>query len=306
MDSYQWYQSGNIISGAITSSYSAAQAGTYIVVVSKSGCSTTSSGFAVSSQALPTITTSPTGAVKIASTATQTINASTGTGFSYRWFKDNVVITGATSSSYTTGTAGAYKVEATQNGCINTSATLTLTKNIAPLITVSQNQSLTYQAGMTVTLSGSASDADGSITSYLWSKVSGPSVTMSGTTTNTLVLSNLTIGTYSFQLRATDNFGESTNSSNISVSINQGTNDYNYISTSVVLVPGITNPSSVETLTIDQRSKTYQYFDGLGRPMQSVTMQGSPAKLDIVQPIVYDSYGGQQVLTLHRRDEWMV
>jgi Domain of unknown function (DUF6443) len=34
-----------------------------------------------------------------------------------------------------------------------------------------------------------------------------------------------------------------------------------------------------------------QYFDGLGRPMQSVSTQGSPTQKDIVQTIVYDAFG---------------
>jgi len=33
------------------------------------------------------------------------------------------------------------------------------------------------------------------------------------------------------------------------------------------------------------------YFDGLGRPIQSVTTQGSPDKQDLVQPIAYDAFG---------------
>jgi RHS repeat-associated protein len=291
MDSYQWYRGGAIISGAISSTYQVNLAGTYTVVVSKGGCSATSAGFAVSSQPLPTTTITPSGAIVIASTASQNIAASTGTGYTYRWFKDGTVISGATVSAYTASSSGVYKVEITQNSCVNNSSNLTITKNTVPAVSAGQNQSVSFEAGMTVTLIGSASDPDGTIASYLWTKVSGPAVTMTGTTTSTLVLSNLNTGSYSFQLRATDNFGESTTSASVAVSVIQNPNDYNYITSSVMLIPGITNASAVETMTIDQKSKVYQYFDGLGRPMQTVTMQGSPSKLDIVQPIVYDQYG---------------
>ena len=34
-----------------------------------------------------------------------------------------------------------------------------------------------------------------------------------------------------------------------------------------------------------------QYFDGLGRPIQTVKAKASPLGYDIVQPIVYDAYG---------------
>lgn len=33
------------------------------------------------------------------------------------------------------------------------------------------------------------------------------------------------------------------------------------------------------------------YIDGLGRPIQTITVQGSPSRKDIIQPIEYDSYG---------------
>jgi RHS repeat-associated protein len=37
-----------------------------------------------------------------------------------------------------------------------------------------------------------------------------------------------------------------------------------------------------------------QYFDGLGRPLQTVSWQASPAKQDVVSPAVYDAYGREQ------------
>lgn len=39
---------------------------------------------------------------------------------------------------------------------------------------------------------------------------------------------------------------------------------------------------------------TYTYIDGLGRPIQQVTQQGSPSKKDIIQPIVYDEFGRER------------
>jgi len=44
-------------------------------------------------------------------------------------------------------------------------------------------------------------------------------------------------------------------------------------------------------LSIHQLSQSTTYFDGLGRPIQSVTTQGSPGKQDLVQPIAYDAFG---------------
>lgn len=83
-----------------------------------------------------------------------------------------------------------------------------LAGNQKPLVTVGANQSLTLPTN-TTTISGSATDSDGTITSYLWTKQSGPSVTLANETTTTITLLNLVAGVYSFRLTATDNGGES-------------------------------------------------------------------------------------------------
>jgi hypothetical protein len=58
-----------------------------------------------------------------------------------------------------------------------------------------------------VTLTGTASDANGSIASYSWSKQSGPAATLTNATTASLTASGLVAGTYVFRLTVTDNGG---------------------------------------------------------------------------------------------------
>ena len=41
----------------------------------------------------------------------------------------------------------------------------------------------------------------------------------------------------------------------------------------------------------DSMETTISYFDGLGRPLQTVQRQGSPAGKDLVQPFAYDVFG---------------
>ena len=65
----------------------------------------------------------------------------------------------------------------------------------------------------------------------------------------------------------------------------------NYIVSNTIQTEGVFNEASIPSLTVDQNSQSIQYFDGLGRPIQSVSTQGSPGKNDIVQPVVYDQYG---------------
>lgn len=58
-----------------------------------------------------------------------------------------------------------------------------------------------------ITLTGSGTDSDGTISSYQWTKVSGGSATLTNANTASLKLSNLVAGTYTFRLTVTDNKG---------------------------------------------------------------------------------------------------
>lgn len=82
-----------------------------------------------------------------------------------------------------------------------------LTGNQKPIVSVSTDQTITLPANST-TLTGSAMDSDGIISSYLWTKQSGPTAVLTNTTTTTLSISGLVAGIYVFRLTATDNGGE--------------------------------------------------------------------------------------------------
>jgi len=89
-------------------------------------------------------------------------------------------------------------------------ATVTVNNNVPPVVNAGPDQTLTLPLTQ-VLLPGTATDTDGTIASLLWTKVSGPVVTLANTTTLTLTLTNLLVGTYVFQLSAQDNGGATTN-----------------------------------------------------------------------------------------------
>ena len=66
--------------------------------------------------------------------------------------------------------------------------------------------------------------------------------------------------------------------------------DQNYIIANSPLV-ATSNAAHVSYMPADSIDQTVQYFDGIGRPMQSVTTQASPLGKDLVQPIGYDAFG---------------
>lgn len=80
--------------------------------------------------------------------------------------------------------------------------------NQNPVANAGPNQTITLPLPSGYELSGTGTDNDGSVTTYLWTQVSGPAVTM-GPPTNApkLKLTNLNAGTYKFQLTVTDNQG---------------------------------------------------------------------------------------------------
>ncbi|SDQ01686.1 RHS repeat-associated core domain-containing protein [Mucilaginibacter sp. OK268] len=71
----------------------------------------------------------------------------------------------------------------------------------------------------------------------------------------------------------------------------------NYIVTSVPRVGNMKNvgstPNSGDFInrTTCELMQTVQYFDGLGRPLQTVQVQGSPLSKDVVQAFAYDQFG---------------
>ncbi|MFD2999547.1 PA14 domain-containing protein [Pontibacter toksunensis] len=84
--------------------------------------------------------------------------------------------------------------------------TTTTPANQAPTANAGPDKTITSPSN-SVILSGSGSDSDGSISSYSWTKVSGPSATLSGASTVSLTANNLLEGTYVFRLTVKDNGG---------------------------------------------------------------------------------------------------
>jgi len=83
-------------------------------------------------------------------------------------------------------------------------------QNQPPIVTVDETQSLTLPTNSTV-LEGSASDADGSIANYSWTKFSGPDATLANENTPNLTITDLVAGSYIFRLTVTDDDGATAN-----------------------------------------------------------------------------------------------
>src|SRR5690242_13449259 len=79
--------------------------------------------------------------------------------------------------------------------------------NIAPTANAGSDKSITLPTN-SVALSGSGADTDGSVSSYEWTKISGPnSGAINNANSSSATANNLIEGTYQFELKVTDNKG---------------------------------------------------------------------------------------------------
>ncbi|MCO6497945.1 MAG: T9SS type A sorting domain-containing protein, partial [Chitinophagaceae bacterium] len=101
--------------------------------------------------------------------------------------------------------------------------TVNAVPNKAPKANAGQNQTITLPTN-TVTLSGSGTDEDGTITGYQWSKVSGPvSYSITSPSSATTEVTGLVEGTYKFRLKVTDNKG-ATGTADVTITVKAGSN----------------------------------------------------------------------------------
>jgi hypothetical protein len=234
----------------------------------------------------------PSGTLKIFSTATQSL--STPLGYSYQWKKDGAAITpGGTANTYTTNLAGIYTVVVTSASCSTTSSPLQIIKNSMPVANAGLDKTIGLPT-RDVVLTGSGTDTDGTIAAYAWRYVSGPATpTLSGASTATLSVSNLAGGSYVFALKVTDDTGEASAEAPVTVSVTYPANNYNWIKETIVLTKNKLTEADVTASQVQngEKSVNWKYFDGLGRPMQSVAVQASPTQKDVVQTMLYDALG---------------
>ena len=116
-----------------------------------------------------------------------------------------------------------YELTVTDNSGATGKATVQVTVNAAanqaPSANAGTNKTITLPTN-TTTLNGSGTDADGTISSYAWVKVSGPSTgTIATANAATTSLNNLVQGVYQYELTVTDNSG-ATGKDTVQVTVN--------------------------------------------------------------------------------------
>lgn len=232
----------------------------------------------------PSVPATSTGSDIISSTGGQvTVSVSAVSGAtSYRWY---TVASGGTSIGGVSGTSynptltqtTTYYVESVKGNCASTTRrSVTAGVHPAPQIASTNNGVITMGTPVTLSLNYTYD-------TYQW-KRNGANI--SGATSTTYQANQS--GDYTVQVSK----GTATGVVSVAKLIGSGPSgqNMNYIVSNTILKAGVTE-ADIDTLGVKSLSQTIQYFDGLGRPIQSVVTQGSPNKKDIVQPVVYDQFG---------------
>lgn len=173
------------------------------------------------------------------------------------------------------GTMQSLYVEAF-NGCPGTSRKLARIE-IYPEPIVASTNAATIRFSESVTLSVDNFSYD----SYTW--LDGNGNPIPGANSNSYTTSQ--VGNYA--VRVTKSQASPFTTSFITVRTD------NYITVSEILVP-TSSESVATTLPIGEKTMSTQFFDGVGRPHQTVTRQGASLG-DIVQVMSYDDFGRETV-----------
>lgn len=148
---YQWFDGSTAIAGATNVAYTASAAGNYkITVTGGGGCQATSSVFAVSILAAPSVAITPSGAVVICFGDTSLLSATVASGYIYQWFSGASAISGETNATYAATTPGTYKVRVTNtSGCSAYSAVATVSY-AGTTVTITPSGATTFCSGSVV------------------------------------------------------------------------------------------------------------------------------------------------------------
>ena len=206
------------------------------------------------------IITLPTNSVSLSGSGTD----ADGTISNYSWAKisgpsnGTIISTTSASTTVTSLVQGVYLfgLKVTDNQGATARDTVQVTVNVAanipPVADAGADQTITLPTN-SVSVTGSGTDADGTVSSYLWTKISGPSANITTATAATTSITSLVQGSYLFELKVTDNQGATATDTMI-VNVNAAGN-----------IPPVANAGTDKTITL---------------PINSVSVTGSGTDAD--------------------------
>ncbi len=177
--SYQWLLNNGIITGATAATYSATASGSYRVRVSNGTCADTSGTRTIT--VIPSVVATVTagGPTTFCSTDSLMLSGPAPVaGVTYQWLFNGGAVAGATNSVFYAKASGSYRLALSNGTCVDTSATIAVTVNPVPTVTVVATNAVIC-AGSSTALTASGADT------YTWSPGAGLSSTTGAAVTAT-------------------------------------------------------------------------------------------------------------------------
>jgi RHS repeat-associated protein len=204
----------------------------------------------------------------------------TPSGGTYNLYSSAQVLDGPVNSTYTTPSISVstnnylYVSAVSSWGCESPKTAINIYIYPIPVVAGSANVVTKETA---VTLDGGAG-----YDSYTWLNAS------SSVVGSAQIFSTNTVGSYSVMVYKG---GISTTSQPFTLGPQFTGMNANYVVTNAIQMENVTDVNSVTALSADKVAQSVAYFDGLGRPTQTIQTQGSPLRNDIVTPVAYDALG---------------
>ncbi len=233
--SYTWSINGSVIPLQTKSSLDFSPVSTKIVgaysVAASNSCGVSSALFNVNVKQIPVITVQPVALSVLCTNNNLQLNVTANTGgtdiIQYQWYKDAVLISGATSSQYiknnvTTLDAGTYLVTL-QNSCgfTQTSTSSTVTVGDIPSITAQPVSNSLCMGTNASVFNVAAQSSGGGVLNYQWLNAGIP---INGATSSIYTITSVqsTDASNSYSVRVSNSCGLSSNASSIvSLTVNQ-------------------------------------------------------------------------------------
>jgi hypothetical protein len=299
---YQWRRDGTAIAGATNATFSLASAalgdtGTYTVTATNSVGTATSAPAVLTvaaSSGAPVFTLQPVSqsVIEGGSVALQAA-ASGNPAPTIQWYKDGVVLPGATGGLYgianaVTGSAGAYYAVAQNSAGSATSATALITVSPAPALPVITSQPVgqTVIVGATVTFTVIATGSPAPTYRWCLQVKSGRTVTktyLSGATNPSLTLTNVTTanaGTYAVEV--TNSAGTITSAGailKVTTTSTKGPKSRTTLASGTTVAAALPSPFA-DTLRVDFNAdrRADLVFQHLSSGAAKAWLQGNPAR----------------------------
>ncbi len=246
---YEWFRNGQPITGANGATYTAMVDGSYRVRVTIASCEVLSEEILVRVVPMPDATVSAVGTTTVCDGTSVELRAASVAGLAYTWYRDGVVVPGATSSTLIVTTGGAYSVRVeTPEGCVSTSAqAVTVSVLPVPAAIVTPSGSIDVCEGDRVRLEAMRVD----FATYQWLRdgVEIPSATA-------LVYDVLVDGTYA--VRVTEQGGCVAVSNDVRVRVQEAPD----VTIESSGAPKFCEGESVMLRVPYQAGTTWQWYDG--------------------------------------------